>query len=189
MPGVEQGPRGLAARSPVGRPRVPTRAVPPSPATAKSPAAPPAEPPAAPPPAPRPVARRTARTPEPAPAAPATRPRRRTPAPADDSGKPSRRRKAEPGTDLVPMTTVDAMERLSGELYVAGQRAARAEAVAEMRLRRLGEVEERSTALEQEVERLREERQELLQRLALAEARVMVLDDAPPPRWGLRRRG
>ena len=41
----------------------------------------------------------------------------------------------------------------------------------------------------QEVERLREERQELLQRLALAEARVMVLDEAPPTRWGLRRRG
>lgn len=99
------------------------------------------------------------------------------------------RKKAAPGTDLVPMTTVDAMERLSGELYAAGQRAARAEAVAEMRLRRLGDLEERGARLEQEIERLQDERQELLQRVAMAEARAMVLEDAPATRWGLRRRG
>ncbi|MCW2667886.1 MAG: hypothetical protein JWN57_2848, partial [Frankiales bacterium] len=119
---------------------------------------------------------------------PAKAPARRRRTPAAPQAKPPAPQ-AKPGTDLVPMTTVDAMERLSGELYVAGQRAARAEAVAEMRLRRLGDVEERNAGLEQELERLRAERQELLQRLALAEARVMVLDDAPRARWGLRRRG
>jgi DNA gyrase/topoisomerase IV subunit A len=130
----------------------------------------------------------------PPPAAPARRTRRAAADAPDSTPKPRKRTTKprptfEPGTDLVPMTTVDAMERLSGELYLAGQRAARAEAVAEMRLRRLGDVEERNAALEQELGRLREERQELLQRLALAEARVMVMDDAPPARWLLRRRG
>ncbi len=161
MPEVEQGPRGLAARSPVGRPRVPAAAAQARPVEQ-----------------PQPVRRRARRD------APASEP-----AAAQPVRKRAPRKKAAPGTDLVPMTTVDAMERLSGELYAAGQRAARAEAVAEMRLRRLGDLEERGARLEQEIERLQDERQELLQRVAMAEARAMVLEDAPATRWGLRRRG
>lgn len=83
-----------------------------------------------------------------------------------------------PGAQLVPMTTVEAMERLSGELYLAGQRAARAEAVAELRDRRLGDLQQEVDDLQREATGLWEQNQELLRRVAVAEAQLMAMQQA-----------
>lgn len=92
---------------------------------------------------------------------------------------------------LVPMQTVEAMERLSGELYLAGQRAARAEAVAELRERRLTDLQQEVDDLQREATALWEQNQELLRRVALAEAQVQARASVVPaveqPRWKLRR--
>ncbi len=77
-----------------------------------------------------------------------------------------------PGQQLVPLQVVEAMERLSGELYLAGQRAARAEAVAELRERRLLDLQQEVDDLQHEATDLWEQNQDLRQRLAGAQARA-----------------
>ncbi len=121
------------------------------------------------------------------PAPPRPRGRRRSPEPVDLSGSETGalHDDTEPGRgkQLVPLQTVEAMERLSGELYLAGQRAARAEAVAEMRDRRLAD-------LQAEAEMLRERNRELLERVAVAEAQLAAAAAAPAgeqQRWRRRR--
>ncbi|MCU1691053.1 MAG: hypothetical protein JWM64_144, partial [Frankiales bacterium] len=103
------------------------------------------------------------------------------------------------GQQLVPLQTVEAMERLSGELYLAGQRAARAEAVAELRDRRLADLQQEVDDLQREATDLWEQNQDLLRRVAVAEAQVAALTSsgqqssgqqsggAGVPRWRLRR--
>lgn len=120
---------------------------------------------------------------------PAPTPRR--PAPAARPRPQARRRRTpstalavraepevSPGAQLVPMTTVEAMERLSGELYLAGQRAARAEAVAELRDRRLADLQQEVDDLQREATGLWEQNQELLRRVAVSEAQVMAMQQA-----------
>lgn len=122
------------------------------------------------------VERLTAERPA-APARPPVRGPRRGPEPAEPAGQ------------LVPLATVEAMERLSGELYLAGQRAARAEAVAELRDRRLADLQQEVDDLQREATGLWEQNQELLRRVAVAEAQVLALQQgaAAPGRGWLRR--
>ena len=115
-------------------------------------------------------------------------PTARRPSPAARPRSQARRRRApstalavraepevSPGAQLVPMTTVEAMERLSGELYLSGQRAARAEAVAELRDRRLTDLQQEVDDLQRAATDLWEQNQELLRRVAVSEAQVVAM--------------
>ena len=110
----------------------------------------------------------------------------------DEDDVPTDDAEQAPGGQLVPLATVEAMERLSGELYLAGQRAARAEAVAELRDRRLADLQQEVDDLQREATGLWEQNQELLRRVAVAEAQVLALQQqggdgaAERPRWRLR---
>ncbi|MCW2777533.1 MAG: hypothetical protein JWN17_1258, partial [Frankiales bacterium] len=133
----------------------------------------------------RAAAERPVRTPAAPVAAPssvarASRPRAR------DASRPGPVQQDAPGQQLVPLSTVEAMERLSGELYLAGQRAARAEAVAELRDRRLADLQQEVDDLQREATALWEQNQELVRRVAVAEAQVSA-QPTTGPRWRLRR--
>ncbi len=123
------------------------------------------------------------RSAEPAAPGPGPAPARRSARRRADVGVTVRRDEA-PGGQLVPLSAVEAMERLAGELYLSGQRAARAEAVAELRENRLADLQQEVEDLQREATGLWEQNQELLRRVAVAEAQVQA---APAQQGGSGR--
>ncbi|MDP9434818.1 MAG: hypothetical protein M3P93_06320 [Actinomycetota bacterium] len=110
--------------------------------------------------------------------------------PGRTAGEPSAARPpALRDAPAVPLSTVETLERLSGELYRSGQRAARAEALAEVRERMVADLQREVEELQREAADLWEQNQELLRRVALAEAQLEAAAGQPEKgRWGRRRR-